>query len=227
MSEMERLLREAVGRLPGSDPEAARLGGRAAREGLLGERFDRDGLGERAAREGLLDVAYASTDTPLGRLLLAATPSGLVRVAFPELDPDRVLTDLSARISPRILEAPARLDPVRRELDEYFEGRRRWFTVPVDLRLTTPFGRRILDATAALPFGAVSTYGSIAAAAGSPRGVRAAGGALGANPVCIVVPCHRVVRSGGGLSGYAGGPERKAWLLRHEEARIEDGRVLV
>jgi methylated-DNA-[protein]-cysteine S-methyltransferase len=175
------------------------------------------GLHSRAGAEGLLDVAYADVDSPVGPLLAAATPEGLVRLAYAENDRDAVLTDLAARVSPRVLEAPARLDPVRRELDEYFAGRRHAFDLPVDLSLVRgPFGRRVLEATAAIPFGSVLTYTEVAGRAGSPRGSRAAGNALGANPVPIVVPCHRIVAAGGALGGYTGGVERKRALLALE-----------
>jgi methylated-DNA-[protein]-cysteine S-methyltransferase len=183
-----------------------------------------------AAAAGLLDVAYMTEDTPVGRLLLAATPSGLVRVAYldvaassddPEVagDADSVLTMLATRVSPRILEAPAALDGVRREFDEFFAGRRRAFDVRLDWRLTgAGFSRRVLDATVRIPYGSVSTYKQVATAAGSPRASRAAGNALGANPVPIVVPCHRVLHSGGGLGGYTGGLHRKRTLLAIEGA---------
>jgi methylated-DNA-[protein]-cysteine S-methyltransferase len=175
------------------------------------------GLHARAFAEGLLDVAYADVDSPVGPLLAAATPEGLVRLAYAENDRDAVLTDLAARVSPRVLEAPARLDPVRRELDEYFAGRRHAFDLPVDLSLVRgPFGRRVLEATAEIPFGSVLTYTEVAGRAGSPRGSRAAGNALGANPVPIVVPCHRIVAAGGALGGYTGGVERKRALLALE-----------
>jgi methylated-DNA-[protein]-cysteine S-methyltransferase len=149
-------------------------------------------------------------------LLIARTPKGLVRLAYPNERRDDVLDDLAARVSPRVLEAISGLDDVRRDLDEYFAGRRRRFRTKVDWVLTTGFGRRVLEATAAIPFGRVSTYREIAAVAGSPNGSRAAGNALGANPIPIVVPCHRVLRTGGGLGGYTGGIERKARLLQIE-----------
>jgi methylated-DNA-[protein]-cysteine S-methyltransferase len=173
---------------------------------------------ERAAAEDLLDVAYAEVDSPFGPLLAAATPLGLVRLSYPGPDgQDAVLDDLAHRVSPRMLEAPPRLDEVRRELDEYFAGRRRRFDLPVDLRLVAgDFGRRVLEETAAIPFGDVLTYAEVAARAGSPRGSRAAGNALGANPVPIVVPCHRIVAAGGRLGGYTGGLERKLALLAVE-----------
>jgi methylated-DNA-[protein]-cysteine S-methyltransferase len=164
------------------------------------------------------DVAYTTLDTPVGRMLAAGTTYGLVRLAYEDggEDADAILDGLAARVSPRILEAPARLDPVRRELDEYFEGRRTRFELPIDWALVAGFGRRVLEATAAIPFGATSTYAQVAARAGSPRGSRAAGNALGANPLPIVVPCHRVLRTGGGLGGYTGGLGRKEALLRIE-----------
>jgi len=177
---------------------------------------ERRATAEQADREGLLDVAYTTCDSPLGQLLLAATPKGLATIAYPDNDPDEVLEDLAARISPRVLEAPARLDRVRRELDEYFEGRRRSFEVPLDLSRVRGFSRRVLEATARIGFGEQSTYREVATAAGSERAVRAAGNALGANPVPVIVPCHRVLRTGGGLGGYTGGLERKRLLLEVE-----------
>jgi methylated-DNA-[protein]-cysteine S-methyltransferase len=171
---------------------------------------------ERASAEGLLDVAYATVDSPFGPLLVAMTPAGLVRLAYTDERTDDVLDDLAARVSPRVLEAPVRLAEIRRDLDEYFTGRRRGFRTRIDWSLTSGFGRRVLRATAKIPFGGVSTYREIAAAAGSPNGMRAAGNALGANPIPIVVPCHRVLRTGGGLGGYTGGVDRKERLLRIE-----------
>lgn len=173
-------------------------------------------LAERAAREGLLDVAYGPVDSPVGTLLLAATPAGIVRLAFEDEDRDEVLIDLAARVSPRVLEAPARLDEARRELEQYFAGKRTRFELPLDHALTTGFRRHVLDAAADIPYGRTGTYRSVATAAGSPRAVRAAGTALATNPIPIIVPCHRVLRSDGGLGGYRGGPERKEALLRHE-----------
>ena len=173
-------------------------------------------LGERAVAEELLDVAYATVDSPLGPLVVASTPRGLVRLAYAEFRPgDDVLEDLARKISPRILEAPSRLDGVRRELDEYFEGRRTEFDLPIDWALTRGFTSRVLQATARIGFGHTSTYAEVAGRAGSPRAVRAAGNALGANPLPVVVPCHRVLRTGGSLGGYTGGRERKGLLLRH------------
>jgi methylated-DNA-[protein]-cysteine S-methyltransferase len=171
-----------------------------------------------AAAEGLVDVAYGWVDSPLGSLLVAGTRAGLALVSFPRDDEDVVLDELSARISPRVLEAPERLDDARRELDEYFDGTRRSFDVGLDWQLTSGFGRRVLKATARIPFGKTSSYQRIAAAAGSPAGSRAAGNALGANPLPIVVPCHRVLRTGGAIGGYGGGVDRKRWLLELEGA---------
>jgi methylated-DNA-[protein]-cysteine S-methyltransferase len=177
-----------------------------------------------AAAAGLLDVAYATTDSPVGTLLLAATPDGLVRIAYvgPEQE-DVVLEQLAARVSPRVLAAPRRLDEPRRELDQYFNGGRRAFQFSLDWRLTKGFGRRVLEATAAIPYGSVSSYRDVATVAGSPRASRAAGNALGANPLPIIVPCHRVLHAGGGLGGYTGGLERKRTLLAIERGQAPLG----
>jgi methylated-DNA-[protein]-cysteine S-methyltransferase len=175
-------------------------------------------LSARIAQEGLADVSYAPVDSPFGALLLASTKRGLVRVAFPEEDVDGVLERLASRISPRIIEAPGPLDSIRRELEEYFSGRRRQFELPLDWTLVGAFGRRVLRAASEIPYGGVLSYGEVAADAGSPRGSRAAGNALGSNPIPIVVPCHRVLRSGGALGGYGGGLERKRFLLELEGA---------
>jgi methylated-DNA-[protein]-cysteine S-methyltransferase len=173
-------------------------------------------LADRAGEEGLLDVAYATADTPVGPLLVAATPRGLVRVAFPRERPDDVLTELSRDVSPRVLESPASLDEVRRELEEYFERRRERFEVPVDWRLSHGFRNRALKALARIPYGRTITYSELAERAGNPRAQRAAGSACGANPTPIVVPCHRVVRTGGAIGNYGGGPEVKEFLLELE-----------
>jgi methylated-DNA-[protein]-cysteine S-methyltransferase len=175
-------------------------------------------LNLRIAKEGLADLSYAPIDSPFGTLLLAATKRGLVRVAFPEEGVDRVLERLAARVSPRIVEASSALEGMRRELEEYFDGGRRQFELPLDWTLVGPFGRRVLRVTSEIPYGRVSSYRDVATEAGSPRGSRAAGNALGANPLPIVVPCHRVLRSGGALGGYGGGVERKRWLLELEGA---------
>jgi methylated-DNA-[protein]-cysteine S-methyltransferase len=171
-----------------------------------------------AAEAGLLDVAYATLDSPLGELLVAVTPRGLVRIAYLAAGEreDDVLADLAARVSPRVLASTRPVDDARRQLDEYFERRRSTFEVPVDLRLVHGFGRRVLRATTRIPYGGTSSYKQIATQAGSPRGHRAAGNALGANPIPIVVPCHRVLHTGGGLGGYGGGVERKRVLLEVE-----------
>jgi methylated-DNA-[protein]-cysteine S-methyltransferase len=183
--------------------------------------FDPDAAAAAAARFAATaeaDVAYAVIDSPIGRLVAAGTPRGLVRLAYEDFNGgvDAVLEALAARLSPRILEAPRRLDPVRRELDEYFEGRRQSFDVPIDWRLSSDFGRRVLAATAAIPFGRTATYGEVAAQAGNARASRAAGRALGANAIPIIVPCHRVVGTSGRLTGYTGGMHRKEALLRLE-----------
>jgi methylated-DNA-[protein]-cysteine S-methyltransferase len=166
---------------------------------------------------GLIDVAYTVEDSPLGPLLLAASPQGLLRLAYPTADHDAVLADLAARISPRVIAAPARLDDTRRQLEAYFAGRRRHFDLALDRRLMRPgFFGQVLAATAQIPYGTVSSYRRVAEAAGSPRAFRAAGSALGANPLPVIIPCHRVLASGGGLGGYTGGTERKSLLLELE-----------
>jgi methylated-DNA-[protein]-cysteine S-methyltransferase len=173
-----------------------------------------------AAAAGMLDVAYATTDSPLGPLLLASTERGLVRVAYLDFaDRETVLQSLADRVSPRMLEAPRRLDGPRRELDDYFGGRRREFDLALDRRLMSEFMQRVLSATATIPFGSVSTYGAVAREAGSPRGSRAAGNALGSNPMPIVIPCHRVLHADGGIGGYTGGLERKRILLELESGQ--------
>ncbi len=175
---------------------------------------------ERAAAGGLTDVTYAPVDSPFGPLLVAATKRGLLRLAFPEEDLDAVLEPIARRVSPRILEARAPLDGVRRELDEYFAARRTGFALALDRSLMGDFQRRVLGATAAIPYGSTLTYSQVAARSGSPRGFRAAGNALGSNPIPIVVPCHRVLRVGGALGGYGGGLERKRFLLELERSGL-------
>ncbi len=171
------------------------------------------GIAARAEREGLLDVAYAMVDSPLGPLLAVGTRAGLLMLAYSDDGIDERLARVAAAVSPRILEAPARLDPARRELDEYFAGTRRHFDLPIDWTLVRGYSRAVLERTAAIPYGEARTYAEISAEAGSPRGARATGNALGANPMPIVIPCHRVLRSGGALGGYTGGTERKKFLL--------------
>jgi methylated-DNA-[protein]-cysteine S-methyltransferase len=170
----------------------------------------------RAAADGIADLVYATVDSPLGPLFIASTARGLVRVAY-EGGRDPV-EDLAARISPRIVEAPEFLDPIRRELDEYFAGRRVHFDAPLDWTLIGGFSRRVLHATAAVPYGSTASYRDVATTAGSPAAVRAAGNALGRNPLPIVIPCHRILRTGGALGGYGGGPARKQQLLELEGA---------
>jgi methylated-DNA-[protein]-cysteine S-methyltransferase len=199
MSKLETMLRKA----PSYETEAER----AARK-----------FADHAAGEGLVDVAYTTVDSPIGAVLVAATHRGLVKLAFGDFLQEDVIGNLSERISPRVLEVPSYFDGVRRELDEYFEGRRTSFDLPLDWQLTRGFARQVLRRTANIPYGEVSTYQRMAAAAGSPKAYRAAGNALGANPIPIVVPCHRVLHSGGGLGGYGGGLERKEFLLRLEGA---------
>ncbi|MDX6671361.1 MAG: methylated-DNA-[protein]-cysteine S-methyltransferase [Solirubrobacteraceae bacterium] len=172
-----------------------------------------------AAESGAADVAYALEPSPLGELFVATSRRGLLEIGFHPLEVREYLEQIADRVSPRILEAPGRLDAVRRQLDDYFAGRRTEFELPLDWSLARQgFGRRVLDATARIPFGGALTYTEIAARAGSPKAIRAAGSALGANPIPIVVPCHRVLRTGGALGGYGGGVDRKRWLLEHEGA---------
>jgi methylated-DNA-[protein]-cysteine S-methyltransferase len=169
-----------------------------------------------AAADDAIDVALTWMDSPIGRLLVVATRRGLLRLVFPNEDHDAVLASIAARVSPRIVEHPARLDRIRGELEEYFTGERRTFEVDLDWSLVGEFGRRVLGACAAVPYGTVTTYARLATEIGSPRAARATGTALGSNPIPIVVPCHRVLRTGGGLGGYAGGLDIKEQLLRLE-----------
>jgi methylated-DNA-[protein]-cysteine S-methyltransferase len=177
-----------------------------------------DRLADRADADGLLDVAYRLVDTPVGTLLLAATETGLVRVAYASEGHDQVLATLAARISPRILNAPKRLDAAAREIDEYFAGRRRGFDLPLDYSLSKGFRRLVLDHLSDIAYGHTASYAAVAAAAGNPRAVRAAATACATNPLPVVVPCHRVVRSDGSVGGYVGGPAAKQTLLRLEAA---------
>lgn len=176
----------------------------------------RAALARRAADDGLLDVAYGTYESPLGPLTIFVTPRGLVRLSYPGERIGSQLDELARLVSPRVLAAPERTDAVRRQLDEYFGGARHSFEIAVDWRLVRGFRGDVLRATARIPFGAVRSYREIAAAAGSPNAYRAAGTALGSNPVPIVVPCHRVLHAGGGLGGYTGGLDRKRYLLRLE-----------
>jgi methylated-DNA-[protein]-cysteine S-methyltransferase len=182
-------------------------------------RLAAEALAGRARARGLVDVAHGTVDSPLGSIAVFVTRTGLVRVAYPGEAMDRVLEEIAEVVSPRVLEDPKGTERARRELDEYFEGRLRRFRVPVDWAFVPQgFFRRVLQATARIPFGSVSTYGDVALRAGSARAARAAGNALHENPVPIVVPCHRVVPASGGIGKYGGEEWRKEWLLRLEGA---------
>ncbi len=178
----------------------------------------RDRFTDDADRAHLLDVAYRTVETPVGTLLLAATELGLVRIAYDREDHDQVLARIAGKISPRILAAPRRLDPAARQLDEYFAGRRRSFDLPLDLTLAHGFRRQVLGQLTAIAYGHTASYATIAAAAGSPKAVRAVGSACATNPLPVVVPCHRVVRSDGALGQYVGGATVKQTLLALEAA---------
>lgn len=175
-----------------------------------------DELVKRAEQDGLVDVAYDEIDSPIGKLVVATTGRGLVRISFPTETEGLVLDELARRLSPRVVRAPRKVAPVARELDEYFAGRRKRFDVPLDWSLVGPYARKVLRATAAIPFGKVSTYREVARKAGNPAASRAAGNALGSNPIPVVVPCHRVLRTNGTLGGYGGGLDVKEQLLRLE-----------
>jgi methylated-DNA-[protein]-cysteine S-methyltransferase len=175
-------------------------------------------LAVAAESEGILDIAYRVVDSPVGALLVAATELGLVRVAYASENHDAVLQRLAERISPRILAAPARLDPVARELDEYFDGRRQSFDVPLDWRLSAGFRSTVLHRLPEIGYGHTASYAAVARLAGNPRAIRAVGTACATNPLPVVVPCHRVVRSDGGMGGYLGGAEAKRTLLSLEAA---------
>jgi methylated-DNA-[protein]-cysteine S-methyltransferase len=173
-------------------------------------------LSAAAQADGILDIAYRTVDTPVGTLLLAATDAGLVRVAYASEDHDTVLRTLSDRISPRVLHAPARLDATARELDEYFAGRRHSFDLPLDWQLAHGFRRTVLTHLTDIGYGRTASYAAVAQLAGSPKAVRAVGTACATNPLPIVVPCHRVVRSDGSMGGYLGGVDAKRTLLTLE-----------
>lgn len=173
-------------------------------------------LVEMAGERSLLDIAYRTVDSPVGSLLLAATAQGLVRIAFEVEDHDLMLAELAATVSPRILLAPPRLDAAVAQLEEYFAGRRRAFDLPLDLRLSAGFRRQVLRHLAEIGYGRTESYAEVATAAGSPRAVRAVGSACATNPLPVVVPCHRVVRSDGSVGGYRGGPAAKRTLLELE-----------
>ena len=171
-----------------------------------------------ADREGLLDIAYRTVDSPLGSLLVATTEAGLVRVAFAAQDHAAVLADLAAQVSPRVLRAPGRLDEAARELNDYFEGRRSVFDLPLDLRLARGFRRDVLRHLCDIRYGATESYSTVAAATGHPNAARAVGSACRVNPLPIVIPCHRVVRADGTPGDYAGGVEAKRRLLALESS---------
>ncbi|WP_237572950.1 methylated-DNA--[protein]-cysteine S-methyltransferase [Mycolicibacterium lacusdiani] len=177
-----------------------------------------DRLVEVARRDGLLDVCYRTLDTPVGALLLAATDAGLVRVAYEREDFDAVLGTLAERLSPRILRDSARLDDAARQLDEYFAGHRRAFDLRLDHALSAGFRRTVQGWLPDIAYGHTATYGEVAAAVGNPKAVRAVGSACATNPLPVVVPCHRVLRSDGSLGGYVGGPDAKTTLLTLERA---------
>ncbi|MFC3984808.1 methylated-DNA--[protein]-cysteine S-methyltransferase [Streptosporangium jomthongense] len=184
------------------DPETmARLHARLARE---------------AEAEGLVDVAYTVVDSPVGRLLLAATPKGLVRVAYQNEDHDRVLETLASRLSPRVLHAPRRLEAAAREIEEYFGRRRRTFDLPLDLSLSRGFRQLVQEHLPEIGYGRTLSYRQVAELVGSPKAVRAVGTACATNPLPVVVPCHRVLRADGSLGGYIGGLDAKTTLLNLE-----------
>lgn len=196
----------------GGDGQAAAGGGVAA--GELGQLVA--AASSRADAEGLVDVAWVAHDTPVGALTLAATTVGLVKVGFGA--DEAVLADLAARVSPRVVHLPRRLDVVRRQLDEYFAGGRHAFDLPLDRRLARGYRLAVLDELGQVPFGRTVTYGDLARRTGHPGASRAVGTAMATNPLPVVLPCHRVLRSGGALGGYGGGLDVKVWLLRHEGA---------
>lgn len=177
------------------------------------------GLGQAAEAEGLLDVAYTTIDSPVGTLLLAATPKGLVRVAYAVENHDRVLDMLAQRLSPRVLRAPKRLDAAATELDEYFTRRRQDFDLPLDLSLSKGFRQLVQRHLPDIGYGQTRTYGQVAELVGNPKAVRAVGTACATNPLPVVVPCHRVLKADGTAGGYVGGPEAKTTLLRLEASR--------
>jgi methylated-DNA-[protein]-cysteine S-methyltransferase len=170
-------------------------------------------LADAAEQDGVLDVAYRTLDSPVGALLVAATDAGVVRVAFERQDHDAVLEDLARRVSPRVLRSPKRLDRLASELDEYFTGGRHAYDLPLDWRLSSGFRRQVLAHLVQIPYGVTESYALVAQAAGNPKAVRAVGTACATNPLPLVVPCHRVVRSDGTVGEYAGGPEAKRMLL--------------
>jgi methylated-DNA-[protein]-cysteine S-methyltransferase len=177
-------------------------------------------LAAAAGSAGLLDIAYRTVDSPIGPLLLAATERGLLRIAFVLEGHAAVLESLAAQVSPRILYAPRRLDPAARELDEYFEGRRTAFDLPLDRRLSKGFRLEVLERVPEIPYGSTASYAAVASRIGHPKAMRAVGSACATNPLPLVVPCHRVVRSDGSMGGYGGGVEAKRALLALEAAHV-------
>jgi methylated-DNA-[protein]-cysteine S-methyltransferase len=175
-------------------------------------------LASKAQHEGILDIAYRTMDTPVGPLLLAATGQGLVKIAYAVQDHTAVLQYLSDTVSPRILQAPARLDEAARQIEEYFAGRRTRFDLPLDWRLSRGFRRDVLHHLAQIDYGSTQSYAQVALASGSPRAVRAVGTACATNPLPVIVPCHRVVRSDGSAGQYVGGKDAKHLLLTLETA---------
>ena len=175
-------------------------------------------LAQQAEREGLLDVAYRITPSPFGPLLVAVTPGGVVRVAFEREDHDAVLDQLAREVSPRVLRSGRGTDAAARQLDEYFTGRRRAFELPLDLQLVQGFRHTVITHLRDIGYGHTASYAEVAVAAGNPKAVRAVGSACSHNPIPVVVPCHRVVRSDGSLGQYLGGVEVKAALLALESA---------
>jgi methylated-DNA-[protein]-cysteine S-methyltransferase len=175
---------------------------------------------QAAADSGLVDVSFDVADTPIGQLLLAVTDRGLCRISY-DPEPERETDELARAFGVRVLRAPREVDLVRRELDEYFEGRRRTFDLPLDLRSRTGFSRDILERLARVPYGEVTTYGTLAKEAGKPQAARAVGTVMNGNPIPIVLPCHRVVGSTGSLVGYGGGLDRKRLLLDLESGRSQ------
>ncbi len=172
----------------------------------------------RADAEGLVDVGWAVEDTPIGPLTLAATRAGIVRIGFGH--EDEVLEELATAVSPRVVHLPGRLDDVRRQLDQYFAGKRRTFDVPIDRRLSHGYRRTVLEALTQVPYGETVSYKDLAERTGNPKASRAVGSAMATNPIPIVVPCHRVLRTGGALGGYGGGLDTKVWLLELEGALL-------
>ena len=171
-----------------------------------------------ASEHGVLDVAYRVVDSPVGELLVASTEQGIVRVAFSGENHERVLESLALSLSPRLLKAPRRMDLAARELDEYFAGRRKAFDLPLDFSLSRGYRKKVLEELTSIGYGSTLSYASVAAATGNPKAVRAVGSACATNPIPILVPCHRVLRSDGSLGGYLGGLDAKRTLLALEAA---------